>query len=189
MLELSMQPTAVARVGSATTYTWDYKRLMFGRPIALDVLGIAPIDRLGELRWLGPLSVAAFGAVVGFVGRAYPARRIDRWMLVLLIGTFTAAYPLMYFAQEFMPLSYAMASAGGLVLAIIAVRATSILGIRVAMLGVVVPAAAIMAITLACAVRTNLQGILLTAMAVALFVMAMALGPKLRDMNAPAIAT
>jgi hypothetical protein len=133
--------------------------------------------------------VVIFGIILGLVAHAFGIQKFDRWMLLLILGTFTGAYPLMYFAQEFMPLSYAMASAGSLVLAILAVRATSILGIRVAMLGVVVPAAAIMAITLACAVRTNLQGILLTAMAVALFVMAMALGPKLRDMNAPAIAT
>ena len=54
MLELSLQPTKYARGNGQTVYTWDYKRLLFGRPIALDVLGIAPIDRLGELTWLGP---------------------------------------------------------------------------------------------------------------------------------------
>jgi len=189
MLELSMQPTSVTRSNSATTYTWDYKRLMFGRPIALDVLGIAPIDRLGELRWLGPLSVMAFGAVVGFVGRTYPSRRFDRWMLLLLIGTFTAAYPLMYFAQEYLPLGYATASAGAVVLLIIAVRASSILGLRAGIVGVALPAAAIMALTLACAVRPQLQGILLTSLAVALFVMAMALGPKLQGLNEPVTVT
>src|SRR5262249_46945455 len=44
MLELSLQPTNLARSAGATTYTWDYKRLLFGQPIRLDVLGIAPID-------------------------------------------------------------------------------------------------------------------------------------------------
>ncbi len=57
MLELSLQPTKYVRGAGQTVYTWDYKRLLFGRPIALDVLGIAPIDRLGELTWLGPASV------------------------------------------------------------------------------------------------------------------------------------
>jgi len=42
-------------------YLDDYKRLLFGGPIALDVLGVAPIDRLGELTWLGPASVVVFG--------------------------------------------------------------------------------------------------------------------------------
>jgi len=46
MIELSLQPTKYVRGAGHTVYTWDYKRLLFGRPIALDVLGIAPIDRL-----------------------------------------------------------------------------------------------------------------------------------------------
>src|SRR5262249_18434114 len=49
MLELSLQPTTYSHGKNQTVYTWDYKRLLFGQPIALDVLGIAPIDRLGEL--------------------------------------------------------------------------------------------------------------------------------------------
>jgi prepilin-type N-terminal cleavage/methylation domain-containing protein len=53
LLELSLQPTSLVRSGGTTTYTWDYRRLLFGQPIRLDVLGIAPIDRLGELTWLG----------------------------------------------------------------------------------------------------------------------------------------
>src|SRR5262245_9569040 len=57
LLELSLQPTNLVRSSGTTTYTWDYKRLLFGQPVRLDVLGIAPIDRLGELTWLGPLSV------------------------------------------------------------------------------------------------------------------------------------
>src|SRR4029077_9799652 len=56
LLELSLQPTSLARAAGSTAQTWDYKRLLFGQPIRLDVLGIAPIDRLGELTWLGPLS-------------------------------------------------------------------------------------------------------------------------------------
>src|SRR5207248_10187392 len=61
LLELSLQPTGLARTAEATTYTWDYKRLLFGQPVRLDVLGIAPIDRLGELTWLAPVSVIVFG--------------------------------------------------------------------------------------------------------------------------------
>ena len=49
LLELSLQPTKLERSGGTSTYRWNYDRLLFGRPICLDVLGIAPIDRLGEL--------------------------------------------------------------------------------------------------------------------------------------------
>jgi len=61
MLELSLQPTSLVRLGGASTYHWDYKRLLFGQPVQVDVLGIAPIDRLGALTWLGPISVIAQG--------------------------------------------------------------------------------------------------------------------------------
>ena len=64
MLELSLQPTKFARGNGQTVYTWDYRNLLFGRPIALDVLGIAPIDRLGELTWLGPASVVIFASLL-----------------------------------------------------------------------------------------------------------------------------
>src|SRR5207248_1720752 len=83
MLELSLQPTSLARSSGSTTYKWDYQRLLFGQPIRLDVLGIAPIDRLGELTWLGPLSVIVFGLLVGLVVRALQAGQFDRWMLLL----------------------------------------------------------------------------------------------------------
>ena len=79
-----------------------YQRLeMFGQPIRLDVQGIAPIDRLGELTWLGPLSVLVFGLMVGLVVRAASVPRFDLWMVLLTVGTFAGAYPLMYFAQEY----------------------------------------------------------------------------------------
>ncbi len=70
MLELSLQPTKLVRGNGQTVHTWDYKRLLFERPIALDVLGIAPIDRLGELTWLGPASVVVFRLLLGLVAHA-----------------------------------------------------------------------------------------------------------------------
>jgi prepilin-type N-terminal cleavage/methylation domain-containing protein len=70
MLELSLQPTKYVRGNGQTVYTWDYKRLLFGRPIALDVLGVAPIDRLGQLTWLGPASVVVFGFLLGLFAHA-----------------------------------------------------------------------------------------------------------------------
>ena len=94
LLELSLQPTKLARQAGSTTYTWAYQRLLFGQPVRLDVLGIAPIDRLGELTWLGPLSVLVFGLMVGLVVRAASVPRFDLWMLLLTVGTFAGAYPL-----------------------------------------------------------------------------------------------
>jgi type II secretory pathway pseudopilin PulG len=179
MLELSMQPTQTDRKAGQTTYTWDYKRLMFGRPIVVDVLGIAPVDRLGELRWLGPMSVVVFGLTIGLMMRAYGAADIDKWMLLMLIGTFTGAYPLMYFAQEFIPLRQAMIASAAVVLIVILVRAVSLLGVRLGALGVALPATAIMSLTLLAATRPQLQGILLTALALGLFMMAMTLAPRL----------
>ncbi len=180
MLELSLQPTKYARGDGKTVYTWDYKKLLFGRPIALDVLGIAPIDRLGELTWLGPASVVVFGLVLGLVARAFNIQKIDRWMLLLILGTFTAAYPLMYFAQEFIPLNAAIAASSLIVILIIAVRSFTIMGLRLALLGVVVPSASILALTLLAAIHTRLQGMLITVVGIALFVIAMSLMPRLK---------
>ena len=178
MLELSMQPTSLTRESGRTKYQWAYKRLMFGRPIALDVLGIAPIDRLGELTWLGPLSVVTFGILLGLVGRAYPSPRFDKWMLLLLIGTFTGTYPLMYFAQQFMALRWAILIPAALTLAVVGWRTVTILGLRLGILGAVVPAAITLAITLYAAVQPDLQGILLTAGGIAFFTTAMLLLPR-----------
>jgi prepilin-type N-terminal cleavage/methylation domain-containing protein len=191
MLDLSMQPTKLERTGGETTYTWDYTRLMFGRPIAVDVLGIAPIDRLGELSWLGPISVVAFGLIIGLFAHAWNIVRFDRWMLLLVLGTFAGAYPLMYFAQEFITLNAAIGAAAALVLLVIGWRAVTIMGLRHALLGVVLPAAAIMALTLAAALRPSLQGMLLTVLVLASFVVGMMLAPRLKGMRlqSPAAVT
>jgi hypothetical protein len=180
LLELSLQPTSLARAADVTTYTWDYSRLLFGQPVRLDVLGIAPIDRLGELRWLAPVSVLVFGLLVGLVVHARGVERFDRWMLLLTVGTFAGAYPLMYFAQEYIPLGAAVAASAGVALVIIGVRAVTLMGARLALAGVVLPAAAILALTLVAAVVPRLQGILLTAEALGFFIAAMMLFPHLR---------
>jgi prepilin-type N-terminal cleavage/methylation domain-containing protein len=180
MLELSLQPTTTSRAKGQTLYSWDYKRLLFGRPIALDVLGIAPIDRLGELTWLGPASVVIFGLILGLIARAYNVEKIDRWMLLLIIGTFTGAYPLMYFAQEFISLNAAILASSALVLIIISIRAITIMGAKYGLLGTVLPAATILTLTLLAALHTRLQGILITAAALGLFIIAMLLMPRLK---------
>ena len=180
LLELSLQPTSLARSSGTTTYTWDYKRLLFGQPVRVDVLGIAPIDRLGQLTWLGPLSVTAFGLLVGLIVRAASATRFDLWMLLLTVGTFAGAYPLMYFAQEYIALGPAVLFAAGIALVIIGARAVTLMPFWLALGGVVAPAAAILAITLVAAIWPSLQGILLTAEALAFFIAAMMLGPKIR---------
>jgi prepilin-type N-terminal cleavage/methylation domain-containing protein len=180
MLELSLQPTKLNRESAQTTYTWDYSRLMFGRPIAVDVLGVAPVDRLGELRWLGPLSVIVFGLIVGLYAYAHQLVQFDRWMLLLTLGAFTGAYPLMYFAQEFIPLNYAIAGSAGVVLGIIAARAWRVIGFRHMLAGVLAPGLASMAVALYLATHPQYQGVILTAAAIAVFMVTMTLIPKLR---------
>ena len=184
LMELSLQPTGMERVTGTTTYTWDYKRLLIGQPVRLDVLGIAPIDRLGELTWLGPVSVVIFGLLVGLVVHAAGVPQFDRWMLQLVVGTFAGAYPLMYFAQEYIPLEAAVLASSGLALAIIGVRAVTLMGVKLALAGVVLPAATILAITLVAAIVPRLQGILLTAGALGFFIVAMMLIPRLRRTKA-----
>lgn len=184
LLQLSLQPTSLARTADATTYTWDYKRLLFGQPVRLDVLGIAPIDRLGELTWLAPLSVILYGLLVGLFVHAFEVARFDRWMLLLTVVTFAGAYPLMYFAQEYIPLEAAVLASAGIALLIIGVRAVTLMGVRLALVGVIIPAVAILAITLTAAVLPRLQGMLLTAEALGFFIVAMMLLPRLRLMAA-----
>ncbi len=180
MLELSLQPTTASRGNGRTVYTWDYKHLLFGRPIALDVLGVAPIDRLGELTWLGPSSVVIFGIILGLVAHAFSIQKFDRWMLLLVLGTFTGAYPLMYFAQEFIPLNIAMIAAAVLVLVIIAIRSMTVMSAQLAIAGVVLPAATLLGVTLIAAIHPRLQGILITGVGMALFVVAMLLIPRVQ---------
>ena len=180
MLELSLQPTKYTRANNQTVYTWEYRRLLFGRPIALDVLGIAPIDRLGELSWLGPSSVVVFGLVLGLLAHGFNIQNFDRWMLLMVMGTFTGAYPLMYFAQEFIPLKVAILASSVLVLAIITWRAVTIMSARLALLGVVLPATIILTLTLLAAIHTRLQGLLITAAGLAMFVVAMLLIPRIK---------
>lgn len=186
LLELSLQPAEPRREGGATVYTWDYKNLLFGQPIRLDVLGIAPIDRLGELTWLGPVSVVVFGLLVGMVIQAWDVPQFDRWMLLLTVGTFAGAYPLMYFAQQYISLSGAVLASAGVALLIIGIRAATLIGVVRAMVGVVLPGAVIMAITLVAALWPYLQGILLTAEGLGFFIAAMLLIPRLRfDLTPP----
>ncbi|HEX5218978.1 MAG TPA: prepilin-type N-terminal cleavage/methylation domain-containing protein [Verrucomicrobiae bacterium] len=180
MLELSLQPSKLVRGAGLTIYTWDYENILFGRPIALDVLGIAPIDRLGELAWLGPVSVVVFGFLLGLIAHAFNIHNFDRWMLLLVLGTFTGAYPLMYFAQEFIPLSAAILASSGIVVVIIGLRAATIMGWRLALGGTVLPAVLILTITLVTAIHPRLQGILFAASGLILFTVAMTLMPRVR---------
>lgn len=180
LLELSLQPTNLTRSSGTTTYTWDYRRLLFGQPVRLDVLGIAPIDRLGELTWLGPISVVAFGLLVGLVVHAASVTRFDRWMLLLTVGTFAGAYPLMYFAQEYISLAPAVVLSAGIALTIIAVRAVTLMPVWLTLTGIVLPGVAILTVTLVAAIWPSLQGILLTALALGFFIAAMILLPKVK---------
>lgn len=179
LLELSLQPTSLEKSGGSSTYRWSYEQLLFGRPVRVDVLGIAPIDRLGELTWLGPISVIVFGILVGLVVQALSAQRFDLWMLLLTVGTFAGAYPLMYFAQEYIPLGQAVVASAGIAIAIVAVRAATLIGFWRGLVGVTLPAIAIISVTLVAAIWPALQGILLTAEALGFFIVAMLLMPRI----------
>ena len=98
----------------------------------------------------------------------------------LTVGTFAGAYPLMYFAQEYVPLGPAVLLSAGVALAIMGVRAVTLMGIWLALAGVVLPAAVILAVTLVAAIWPSYQGILLTAEALGFFIAAMLLIPKIR---------
>jgi hypothetical protein len=100
-------------------------------------------------------------------------------MLLLVIGTFAGAYPLMYFAQEYMSLLAAVLVSGAVAIGIIAVRTMTLMGTWRALVGVIVPAIVILATTLCAAVWPHLQGILLTAVGLGFFVAAMTLMPKI----------
>ncbi len=180
LLELSLQPTSLSRSAGTTTYTWAYQRLLFGQPVRLDVLGLAPIDQLGELTWLGPISVIVFGILVGLIVHAWSVTRFDRWTLLLTVGTFAGAYPLMYFAQEYISLGPAVLISAGFALAVIGVRAVTIMGASLGLAGVILPAGAILAITLVGTIWPSLQGILLTVEGLGFFIAAMMLLPKIR---------
>jgi prepilin-type N-terminal cleavage/methylation domain-containing protein len=182
MLELSLQPTQYSRSNGQTVYVWDYQRLLFGRPIALDVLGVAPIDRLGELSWLAPASVVVFGLLLGLVAHAFGIGNFDRWMLLLVMGTFTGAYPLMYFAQEFISLTAAIVISSAIVLVIIAVRTFTIMSLRLALLGIVIPATLILAVTILAAIQPRLQGLIITSTVMVMFIVAMMLISRMKQL-------
>jgi prepilin-type N-terminal cleavage/methylation domain-containing protein len=175
--ELSLQPTSLERSAGTSTYQWNYERLLFAQPVRVDVLGIAPIDRLGELTWLGPISVLVFGILVGLVVQAVGAAKFDVWMLLLTVGTFAGAYPLMYFAQEYIALGPAVVASAAVAIAIIGIRAVTLMGWKHGLVGIVLPAAAIMTVTLVAAIWPSLQGIMLTIEALGFFIAAMLLMP------------
>ncbi len=184
MMELSLQPQKAETAADHTTYGWKYKRLIFGRPIVLDVLGIAPADRLGELVWLAPISVLVFGLLASLLALATRPEKLDVWMLLLLVGTFAGSYPLMYFAQDFLPLAGAILGAAAVVLLVIAARSITLLGWRLGLLGPVPLAAGVGALTLAAAIWPALQGVLLTLLAISTLVLAMVLLPRVRVVRA-----
>ena len=132
------------------------------------------------MTWLGPLSVLVFGLMVGLVVRAASVPRFDLWMLLLTVGTFAGAYPLMYFAQEYIALGPAVLISAGFALTVIGVIAVRLLGVLLALVGVLLPATAILAITLTAAVWPALQGILLTVEGLGFFIAAMLLLARIR---------
>jgi hypothetical protein len=66
-------------------------------------------------------------------------------------------------------------------IAIIAVRTVTLMGFWRAVVGIVVPATAIMAITLSATVWPQMQGMLLTVLGLGFFIAAMMLMPKVTE--------
>ena len=108
-------------------------------------------------------------------------------MLLLVLGTFTGAYPLMYFAQEFIPLNDAIFISSALVLVIIAVRTITSMSLPLAILGIVLPAAAVLTLTIVAAIQVRLQGLLITGTGLLFFIVAMSLIPRLKSPDHPAL--
>jgi hypothetical protein len=94
----------------------------------------------------------------------------------------------MYFAQEFISLNTAIFASSAIVLLVIAIRSVTIMGIRLALFGIVLPATAILAVTLVAAIHPRLQGILITGTGIAVFIVAMLLIPRLKRESAPRVA-
>jgi hypothetical protein len=180
MLELSLQPNSLERSPESTTYTWDYKRLVVARPIAIDVLGIAALDRLGELTWLGPMSVLMFGVLIGLIALAHDPEKLNVWLVILVAGCFAGAYPMMYFLQDFIELAAAVVLSTAAVLLVIAWRIVSLFGLRRGLFGGVVLPVVLMALTIGATLQSKpaMRGVLLTVMGIFALVTAMTLLPR-----------
>src|SRR4029077_2389173 len=97
------------------------------------------------------------------------------WRVLLSVGTFAGAYPLMYFAQEYIALGPAVLISAGFALTVIGVVAIALMGLSLALGGVLLPATAILAVTLTAAIWPALQGMLLTVDVLGFFIAAMLL--------------
>lgn len=182
MLQLSLQPKELSAKGGDTTYLWDYRQLLVSRPIALDVLGIAAEDRLGQIIWLGPLSVFIYAMLAGLALAAFRPEELRASTVLLIVGCFAASYPLMYFLQEFVSLPAAVLLAAGVSLLIIVIRGMLLLGGRAGLATSLLPAL-VMTLTVLAAIysRPAIQGMLLTLLALVTLVTAMVLLPRARS--------
>ena len=63
------------------------------------------------------------------------------------------------------------------------------MGLRLAILGMVLPAAVILTVTLIAAIHTQVQGILITSTGIAIFIVAMLLIPRLKLHSPASLAT
>ena len=181
MMELSLQPDPPTRESGKTVYRWNYERLMLGRPIRIDILGVAPMDRLGELAWLGPLSVLVFGLLVALVALAFQPEALDKWMLLLIVGAFAAAYPLMYYAQDFVSLPMAIVLACVAMMIIIGARAVTSMGVRIGAFGIMLPCGSVLTLIMLATIHPQTQGMLLTVLAIGMLVAMMILVPRAQE--------
>ena len=180
MLELSLQPKSLEQSSDSTIYTWEYKRLVQARPIAIDVLGIAALDRLGELTWLGPLSVLVFGVLIALIALAHDPEKLNVWLVILVTGCFAAAYPMMYFLQDFIDLYAAIVLATVFVVVVIGWRIISLFGLWRGLFGGIIAPVVLMGLTISATIHAKpaTQGVALTVMGIFALVTAMMLLPR-----------
>lgn len=134
------------------------------------------------MTWLGPLGVFVFGVLIALIALAYQPEKLDGWLVILVVGCFASAYPLMYFLQDFVSLPAAVGIASVIALCIVGWRISSVYGLYLGILGGVVLPAVILILTLAVSLVSKQaeQGVLLTVMAIFVFVVAMMLLPKVQ---------
>ena len=97
-----------------------------------------------------------------------------------MAGCFAGAYPMMYFLQDFIDLTAAVALAAAVVLTVIGWRIISLFGFWHGLFGGIVLPAVLMGLTLAATIQAKpaMQGVVLTVMGIFGLVTAMILLPR-----------
>ncbi len=178
LLELSLQPTSLDRSAGTSTYHWDYERLLFGQPVRRRRAGHRPHRPAWRADLAGPDQrgrVRPAGGAGGSGLRRAAIRLVD----VIVDGRHVCRLlPANVLRAGVHPAGARGGRLGGDRDCDHRRGAVTLMGFWRGVAGVVLPAAAIMAITLLAAVWNQLQGILLTSEALGFFIAAMMLMPR-----------